>query len=60
MNIEDFCYVGECVICEDWVNESDAGYCEECKGAFHWGSCGTWCNGKHMCENCQEDIEDCD
>ena len=41
---EDMCPVGQCVICEGMVDESDAGYCEECRDVFHWGSCGTWCN----------------
>ena len=54
---EDLCPVGECVVCEGFVDERDAGYCETCSGVFHWSHCGTWYGNKHMCENCQEDIE---
>jgi hypothetical protein len=29
MNI-DFCYVGDCPVCEEAVDESEAGYCTQC------------------------------
>lgn len=57
-HLEDFCPVGECVVCEGWPDESKAGYCESCGGPFHWGHCGGWVGSKHMCDNCKEDIGD--
>lgn len=51
-------YVGECSVCEDIVEESEAGYCKSCGCAFHWGCCGSWYGGEHTCENCMNDIEE--
>jgi len=51
-SIEDFCYVGHCPVCDESVDESDAGYCHECGGSFHWGDCGTWFANNHTCNNC--------
>ena len=51
-------YVGDCVVCDEVVDESDAGYCEGCDGVFHWARCGSWgyfegIRGQY-CENCNE------
>ena len=54
---EDICPVGECSVCEGWVDKAKSGYCEECGSAFHWGICGGWFGGKQMCENCMENLE---
>lgn len=56
---EDFEYCGECPVCDSPVDHSDAGFCDSCGRAFHWGKCGTWINGKHCCFECgSEDDED--
>ena len=47
-------YVGECSVCDDPVDESEAGYCEICKQPFCWSYCGGWCGGNHICNNCQD------
>lgn len=54
MNFEDFCPVGECVVCGEQLDFNEAGFCELCKQPFCWGECGGWNFGKHMCNNCQE------
>ena len=48
-------YVGECPVCEEPVDESDAGYCAMCGCAFHWGSCGEWHGNEHYCNNCNDE-----
>jgi|AZII01.1.fsa_nt_gi hypothetical protein len=52
---EDFEYCGECTVCNEPVDLSDMGNCSECGSVFHWGDCGTWNNGQHMCQNCIQD-----
>lgn len=66
-SIEDFCYVGQCSVCNESVDESDAGYCHVCGQAFHWGSCGEWYegdhewhHGEHVCKDCIEYLESID
>jgi len=53
----DFEYCGDCPVCGDPVNHSDAGFCDACGKAFCWGSCGTWRGSKHCCNECNDDIE---
>ena len=52
-------YVGECLICNEIVDESDAGYCKECGQPFHWGTCGTWGDWEegieHLCNDCLDE-----
>jgi hypothetical protein len=43
---------GNCCVCRDPVDHSEAGFCEVCGNAFHWNECGGWEDGKHTCENC--------
>ena len=52
--MENFCYVGDCPVCDEMVDESKAGYCESCGQPFHWSKCGSWYNGKHMCNFCKD------
>jgi hypothetical protein len=51
-------FVGFCSVCEEEVDESDAGYCVYCGEAFHWSSCGGWEDtdrGKqHVCGECKK------
>lgn len=49
---EDFEYCGDCPICAEPIDHTDAGFCVDCKHAFHWGDCGTWDVSKHKCNNC--------
>ena len=50
----EFEYVGDCSVCDEPVDLDDMGNCEMCKRVFHWGLCGTWNNGQHMCNECIE------
>ena len=54
MGIEDFCYVGDCGVCGESVDENEAGHCQGCKQVFHWSRCGGWHNSAHVCNRCQE------
>ena len=47
-------YVGECSVCNDSIDESEAGYCEICQQPFCWSYCGGWHSGNHICNNCQD------
>ena len=51
-------YTGDCPVCSDWVDESDAGYCHICDNPFHWGSCGGWFCREHVCNLCIEAEDD--
>jgi hypothetical protein len=51
---DNFCPVEECVVCEGWPDETEAGYCKICGGTFHWGNCGGWVNNEHVCNNCKD------
>jgi hypothetical protein len=59
MGIEDFCYVGDCSVCEETVDHSEAGFCKICGEPFHWSMCGGWAHWEegydHICNNCQEE-----
>jgi len=57
INMEDFCYVGECCICSDACDVDRSGVCDECGRVFCWGDCGTWHDNKHMCHECIEEKE---
>jgi len=52
--VEDYCYCGECIVCDESVELDDMGNCGECGGVFHWGSCGSWHPDKfeHCCNDC--------
>lgn len=54
---EDFEYCGDCPVCSDPVDHSDAGFCAECGNAFCWGSCGTWHGSSHVCFECVPEDE---
>lgn len=49
---EDFEYAGECVICEEILDMSEAGFCKGCGNSFCWERCGTWHDSEHRCQNC--------
>lgn len=51
---EDFEYCGDCPVCREPVDHSDAGFCKQCGNPFHWHECGGWHNGNHVCSQCQE------
>ncbi len=55
---EDFCYVGDCCVCDEPVDESKAGYCGECGQPFCWSNCGGWGSREHVCNNCKTEDED--
>jgi len=46
--------IGNCNVCGNPLDHSDAGFCEECGQAFHWNNCGRWLNNKHCCDTCKE------
>ena len=50
--------IGLCVVCEDPLDFSYAGFCIHCQNAFCWGHCGGWYNGDHTCNICRELEED--
>lgn len=60
MDPEDMMPCGDCPVCDEMVDHSEAGFCADCGNAFHWTRCGTWWDGEHRCENCQEEEEDDD
>lgn len=49
---EDFEYAGNCTICENMLDMSEAGFCDSCGAAFCWGSHGGWDGGVHKCQFC--------
>lgn len=51
---EEFEYAGDCCVCHESVNHSEAGFCVVCKGVFHWSRCGEWGVSGHLCENCDD------
>lgn len=55
MKHEDFEWCGDCSVCSDGVDHSDAGFCAQCKEPFHWGTCGGWVDGEHVCGSCEPD-----
>ncbi len=52
---EDFEYCGDCPVCDEPVDHTDAGFCGDCGKAFHWGDCGTWEERQHKCNNCMKE-----
>lgn len=54
MTLEDFCPVGECVVCTEHPDEPEAGHCAKCGGVFCWGDCGEWEDEEHTCSNCSK------
>lgn len=55
---EDFEYCGDCSVCNKPVDHSDAGFCDDCGGVFHWTRCGGWGPSKHRCNNCGGDTDE--
>lgn len=55
---EDLMPCGECCVCNEYLDHSDAGFCEHCGSGFHWNDCGTWEKNKHTCQNCSTDPDD--
>lgn len=45
---------GNCPVCDELVDHSEAGFCTACGRAFHWNECGRWVGSKHTCDNCAE------
>jgi len=54
--LEDLMPCGECCVCSEYLDHSDAGFCETCNQGFHWGMCGDWYEGKHCCEECNPQL----
>lgn len=50
--------IGTCVVCEDQLDHSDAGFCEVCGGAFCWWNCGDWQLGEHRCTTCMDQADE--
>ncbi len=50
--------VGECCVCEEPLDHSDAGFCDDCGAAFCWSGCGGWGPDGHRCNNCGGDEDD--
>ena len=48
---------GNCPVCDDVVDFSDAGVCKTCGLAFHWNECGGWHAGEHTCFECVPEDE---
>ena len=52
---------GDCCVCDDPLDHSEAGFCKSCGGGFHWNLCGRWSRSEHTCDNCMPaDDEDDD
>jgi hypothetical protein len=43
---------GDCSVCGELVDHSEAGFCKSCGSAFHWNECGRWVGGEHTCDGC--------
>ena len=56
MDAEDLMPCGECPVCHETVDHSEAGFCDTCGAPFHWGDCGGWVDGKHMCDLCKDEL----
>ena len=50
--------IGNCVVCDEPLDHSDAGFCGDCGGAFCWSCCGGWGPSKHRCDNCGGDEDE--
>lgn len=55
MDFENAMPIGKCVVCDEYLDHSDAGFCKTCGQGFHWGNCGGWVDGNHECNNCNEE-----
>lgn len=49
---------GECHVCEEELDFSDAGVCKTCGLGFHWNACGRWLRGEHCCDECANGEEE--
>ena len=58
MDPEDMMPCGDCPLCDEMVDHSEAGFCVDCGAAFHWHRCGTWGVGGHQCDNCQKEDDE--
>jgi hypothetical protein len=57
MNPEDFEYAGDCAVCGEMLDMSEAGFCAKCGRAFCWSGCGGWGESGHECHDCTGDEE---
>lgn len=55
---EDFEYAGECNLCGEMLDMSEAGFCSSCGSSFCWGDHGGWDGGEHKCNLCIAADED--
>lgn len=46
--------IGACPICDEQLDHSDAGFCDQCGCGFCWSHCGGWEDNKHICDGCAE------
>lgn len=45
---------GNCPVCDELVDLSEAGICARCRQAFHWSQCGQWVGANHVCDACSD------
>ena len=57
MDFEDLMPIGNCTVCNEYLDHSDAGFCETCGQGFHWAKCGQWGDSGHECNNCKNEEE---
>jgi len=57
MDFEDAMPIGNCTVCDEYLDHSDAGFCETCGQGFHWGKCGQWGDSGHECKSCKDEEE---
>jgi len=48
---------GDCCVCGEELDHSEAGFCGTCGQGFHWSRCGDWHGSQHRCNTCAEDEE---
>ncbi len=53
MSFENLMPIGNCIVCGEYLDHSEAGFCETCGQGFHWGDCGDWDDQEHKCDNCK-------
>jgi len=49
--------IGDCCVCDEALDLSEAGICKSCGHGFHWNECGRWHGNEHCCDNCLPDDE---
>jgi len=58
MTLEDFEYGGECSVCKETLDMSEAGFCKDCGESFCWSKHGGWGPDGHRCDNCGGDEDE--